>query len=346
MRIALMLPMLAACSINGPSYEVPVVESHGAWSLEFPDPAPTPIDILFVVDSSPAAASFQDQIQTSLEHVALTPGKVAARLDLHIGVITADLGDGSTDDRIAVPGSCHGTGDGALMRRSALVDGAFMTEHTTQAKDFINYRGDFTAAVQSLADVGTAGCARTQPLEAIRRALRDPHNAGFLRDDAVLAIVILAAQDDESSADVDEYRAFLRGLKNDEDDVMVAVAAPDGTSCGTVDSPRLRAVAGGRFTSLCNEDLYNFVFRSACFPNFIPTPCVEADRIGELPQCAVWDDGGSYPQCGDGVGMPCWRLESGEGYCGIDGWKKFILDRGELDPPDRDNMVEVQCVTR
>jgi hypothetical protein len=314
--------------------------------MEFPDPAPTPVDILFVIDSSPAAATYEEQIQTSLEHVALTPGTVAARLDLHIGMITADLGDGSTDDRIAIPGSCHGTGDGALMRRSAFVDGAFMTEHTTQAKNFINYRGDFTDAIRSLADVGTAGCARTQPLEAIRRALRDPHNAGFLRDDAVLAIVILAAQDDESPAGVDEYRAFLRGLKADDDDVMVAVAAPDGTSCGTVDSPRLRAVADGRFTSLCNEDVYNFVFRSACFPNFIPTPCVDTAVIGEQPQCAIWDDGGAYPQCGDGVTGPCWRLESNAGECGSEGWKQLVLDRGELDPPSLDNMVEVQCVTR
>ena len=134
MRIVLMLSLLAACSIDRPADEVPIVESHGAWSIEFSDPAPTPVDILFVVDNSPAAATYQDQIQSSLEHVALLPGTVAARLDLHIGVITADLGDGSLDDRIAVPGSCHGTGDGALMRRSVLVDGAFMTEHTTQSK--------------------------------------------------------------------------------------------------------------------------------------------------------------------------------------------------------------------
>jgi hypothetical protein len=339
-----MLSLLAACSIDRPADGVPVVESHRAWSVEFSDPAPTPIDILFVVDSSPAAASYQEQIRWSFENVALLPGKVAARLDLHIGVITADLGDGSTDDRIAIPGSCHGTGDGALMRRSALVDGAFMTEHTTQAKNFINYQGDFTAALQSLSNVGTAGCAQTQPLEAIRRALRDPHNAGFLRDDAVLAIVILAAQDDQSPGNVDDYRAFLRGLKADDDDVMVAVAGPDGMSCGSAGVPRLRAIAGDRFATLCNEDVYDFVFRSACFPNYIKTPCVDADRVGEHPQCAVWDDGGSYPQCGDGVGTPCWRFDDGASYCGFEGSVKFVLDRGVLDPPDRDNIVRAQCV--
>ena len=66
---------------------------------------------------------------------------------------------------------------------------------------------------------------------------------------------------------------------------------------------------GERFATLCNEDVYDFVFRSACFPNFIPTPCVETAAIGEHPQCAVWDDGGSYARCGDGVTGPCWRLE-------------------------------------
>jgi hypothetical protein len=345
MRIALMLPLLAACSVDRPTDGVPIVESHGAWSMEFPDPAPTPVDILFVIDSSPAAATYQEQIRDSLQNVALLPGRVAARLDLHIGVITADLGDGSTDERIAVPGSCHGMGDAGLMRRSALVDGAFMTEHTTQAKNFINYQGDFTAALQSLSNVGTAGCAQTQPLEAIRRALRDPHNAGFVRDDAALAIVILAAQDDQSPGSVDDYRAFLRNLKADEDDVMVAVAGPDGASCGTADVPRLRSIAGERFATLCNEDVYDFVFRSACFPNYIPIPCLDANLVGEHPQCAVWDDGGAYPQCGDGVTGPCWRLENKPGYCDETS-RAFILDRGELDPPARDNMVELQCATR
>jgi hypothetical protein len=75
---------------------------------------------------------------------------------------------------------------------------------------------------------------------------------------------------------------------------------------------------------------------------------VETAAIGEHPQCAVWDDGGSYPQCGDGATGPCWRLDPGDGYCAGEpgSYNKLVLDRGELDPPDRDNMVQVQCVTR
>jgi hypothetical protein len=345
MRLVLMLAMIAACA-ERPTYEVPMIDAHGALSIEFPDPAPTPIDVLFVVDSSPAAATFAPEIQTSIQHVALVPGIVAARLDLHVGVITADLGDGTSDDRTAMPGSCHGTGDGGLMRRSALVDGAYITEHTTQAKDFVNYRGRFEAAVQNLADVGTSGCARAQPLEAIRRALSDPHNAGFLRDDAVLAIVVLAAQDDQSPGDVEDYRAFLRGLKHDDDDVMLAVAAPDGT-CGLAgDAPRLRGIAGQRFTPVCGDDLWEFVFRSACFPSFVPEPCLDAASLGAAPECAVSDDGGAYPQCSDGGAEPCWRIVDDPQYCPSFSPLRFTLDRGELDPPSRDNVVEVQCVTR
>src|SRR5262249_36052595 len=157
----------------------------------------------------------------------------------------------------------------------------------------------------------------------IRRALSDPHNAGFLRDDAVLAIVVLAAQDDQSPGTVDEYRAFLRGLKADEDDVMFAVAAPDGMTCGTADAPRLRAIAGDRFSPVCHDGLWQFVCRSACFPTYVPTPCLDDAEVGEHPQCAVWDDGDAYAQCGDGVTGPCWRLDVVPGECG-DGYHRFM----------------------
>jgi hypothetical protein len=124
---------------------------------------------------------------------------------------------------------------------------------------------------------------------------------------------------------------------------MFAVAAPDGMTCGSAGSPRLQAVAGNRFTSVCQDDLWEFVFRSACFPSYIPQECLDTAIVGDQPQCALWDDGGSYPQCGAGITGPCWRFESKPGYC-PDGAESLVVDRGELDPPDRDNVVEVQCV--
>ena len=43
-----------------------------------------------------------------------------------------------------------------------------------------------------LASVGASGCGFEQHLEAVHRALADnPANAGFLRDDANLAVILV-----------------------------------------------------------------------------------------------------------------------------------------------------------
>jgi hypothetical protein len=52
-----------------------------------------------------------------------------------------------------------------------------------------------------IAQVGQGGCGFEQHLAAVRRALVQPANAGFLRDDANLAVVIIADEDDCSVLD-------------------------------------------------------------------------------------------------------------------------------------------------
>ncbi|MBU1244252.1 hypothetical protein KKD52_00275 [Myxococcota bacterium] len=49
-----------------------------------------------------------------------------------------------------------------------------------------------------VADVGSSGCGFEQPLEALHRALTStsPHNLGFLRSDAYLAVVFITDEDD------------------------------------------------------------------------------------------------------------------------------------------------------
>lgn len=357
MRALLLLALLSACTEDR-SFETPEVTSQHTLTFEYPDPSPTKVDILFVIDSSPAMEPFQDVVRRNIADVS-TISMQRLGGDVHVGVITADLGDGTIEDRTALPGWCHGLGDAGALRRSVLVDGAFMTDHRTQAGDLVNFRGDFAGALENLTDVGAAGCAHTQPLEAIRIALdHDSHSAGFHRPDAKLAIVLLAAHDDESPRAVADYQQFLRGLVTDDDDVMLAVAATDGTSCGTQATDRLRAFASDNVYSLCGEDLWEFVFRSACFPtdpgepvtHCIDEPLADLDGAasGLQAACAVWDDGGAYPHCGDGVSAqrPCWRLEDNSQQCSFAPNLAFRLDRGAVDAPDPTNVVHVECVAQ
>ena len=355
MRALLLLALLTACAEDR-SFETPEITSQHTLTFEYPDPSPTKVDILFVIDSSPAMAPFQDRVRANITEVA-TMSMQRLDGDVHVGVITADLGDGTADDLTAMPGSCHGLGDAGALRRSVLVDGAFITDHRTQAGDLVNFRSDFASALENLTDVGAAGCAHTQPLEAIRLALdHNPHSAGFHRRDAKLAIVLLAAHDDESPRTVAEYQQFLRALVTDDDDVMLAVAATDGTTCGSNATDRLRAFAGDNVYSLCSDDLWEFVFRSACVPtapgepvtHCIDEPLADLDAAASGLQagCAVWDDAGAYPQCGRGVLGPCWRLEDAAQQCSFAPNLAFRLDRGTLDAPDPNNIVHVECVAQ
>jgi hypothetical protein len=304
-----------------------------------------------VIDSSPAMAPFQDSVRRNLADVAtLSMQRLSG--DVHIGVITADLGDGNAGELGALPGSCHGLGDAGVLRRSVLVDGAFVTDKRTQAGDLVNFRGDLAGTLENLTDVGASGCAHTQPLEAIRLALADTaHDPGFHRPRAKLAIVLLAAHDDESPGAVADYQQFLRGLVDDDDDVMLAVATTDGTSCGTERTDRLRGFAGDRVYSLCGDDLWEFVFESACVPSdgtpFVP--CIYEDLADADPaapglqaSCAVWDDAAAYPECRDGAAGPCWRLTDNP-QCGAAPDLQIVLDRGVLDPPDPQNVVHIEC---
>jgi hypothetical protein len=72
-------------------------------------------------------------------------------------------------------------------------------------------------AFSQLASVGTNGCGIEQHLEATKRALDgNPLNAGFVRDSAFLAVIVIADEDDcslASSALFDGNRSDDRKLK-------------------------------------------------------------------------------------------------------------------------------------
>jgi hypothetical protein len=93
-----------------------------------------------------------------------------------------------------------------------------------------NYTGTLREVFGELAHVGYTGCGFEQPLAAMKRALGNPANAGFLRDDANLAIVILADEDDcslshgsmlgpdtSSLGPLDSFRCFRFGVECTED---------------------------------------------------------------------------------------------------------------------------------
>ena len=200
MRWSLLLA-LAACS--------PDVRVGGGYELvaDTPTLPITAIDILFVVDDSSSMRQEQlvvaDRFQAFIDDLE---ERTDVPLDLHIGVVSTNLGAGETSDP-----KCEGDGDGARLlgppdgATCAGPDGAYIVHGET-----INYpEGQLADTFGCIALRGSGGCGFEQPLESMRRALDGsvPENGGFLRDDALLMVVFAIDEDDCSVFDTSLFDA-------------------------------------------------------------------------------------------------------------------------------------------
>jgi hypothetical protein len=161
-------------------------------------------DILFVVDDTVDMTGAQSALASALPgFLAALESAAGGRPDLHIGVISTDLGVGP----FAIVG-CTAIGDGGqLLRRDAcppLAEPYLIDRADGDGGRVINYPdGQLAETLGCMVQLGAVGCGFEQPLEAMRRAL-DPgsaSNAGFVREDAVLAVVVLTNEDDCSVED-------------------------------------------------------------------------------------------------------------------------------------------------
>ena len=230
--LALVVASLGACNdtvVVGGLQEVASLRSRPNRNL----------DILFVIDNSPSTGDKQAALAAAFPRMIDVLSQVDGGLpNLHIGVVTSDMGTSSSGDAIPAPsigqpgnGGCMGVGDDGRLKRTGVMTEAFLSDVEgpggTRVK---NYTGTLREVFSQVAQVGYGGCGIEQPLAAMKRALANPANAGFVREDANLAIVLLADEDDCSM----KHGALL---------------APDTTALGPLDSFRCF-----RFGVECKED--------------------------------------------------------------------------------------------
>ena len=201
-------------------------------------PGPTrALDVLFIVDDSNSMAPEQQALTAAFPtFVNALEAAVGYRPDLHLGVVTTSIAitqfPGSTDCReIGFDGALQpGPGGTSCLQGSD----AFLRDVAVPgAGRNVNYAGTLDAAFACMASVGTAGCGFEQPLEVLRRALDGSvaRNAGFLRPDAALAVIILSDEDDCSVSNQElfsttndtlgprtSFRCFEYGVRCNPDD--------------------------------------------------------------------------------------------------------------------------------
>jgi hypothetical protein len=166
--------------------------------------APTrQLDLLFVIDNSNSMGEEQLSLTTAFPELVGELDDGAGGLpDLHLGVVSSDLGIGGF-----VAGDCQGAGDDGLLqnaprRNCDAPDGRYLVDVAEGSGRDRNYTGSLGDAFACIAELGDRGCGIEQHLAAMKRALDGsrPENAGFLRPGSFLGVIILADEDDCSAS--------------------------------------------------------------------------------------------------------------------------------------------------
>jgi hypothetical protein len=143
-------------------------------------------------------------------------------LNLHVGVITTDMGTRAAASPTPGPaigqigqGGCAGSGKaGVLQTFAAQLTGRFLIDvEQAGGGRARNYTDPLVDTLVRMTSAGAGGCRFGQPLAAMRAALdMNPTNAGFLRPDAALGVIFLGDVDDCSATTTQVFSSASPGL--------------------------------------------------------------------------------------------------------------------------------------
>jgi hypothetical protein len=198
----------------------------------FTQQAANALDTLFVIDNSCSMSEEQAFLGSNLS--AFLSSADAQNIDYHIAVTTTDI---------------------ARPTRGQFVGTTRVIDRATPNRDQV-----FSSNV----DQGVQGADGEAGLHAAFLALSDPlitgHNAGFLREDAALAIVVVSDEEDQSFSSTAFYEAYYLGIKADPS--RVSFHAIVGTTPGGCVGPAGAADHGHRYLDVV--DYFGGVKESIC----------------------------------------------------------------------------------
>jgi hypothetical protein len=321
----------------------------------------TALDVLFVIDDTPAIAGSQAALAAAIPQVAqFLQSRPGGLPSLHLGIAAASPtpSDGGEDVPRTRASDC-GLGAGL----------SFLS--TDSCGKSPTFRGTFTDALSCLADLGTTASGPVQPLSIVQRISSGPSTAGagwtgFSRPSAYLMLVIVAGQDDASGPlDPAALADAVRGLKSDPLQTVVSVIAPSPTCAMSpaISTPRLSTFVttfGSQGYEGCTPgDLVNWLMSlfkiqdddfggSGCHAGIRDT---DPTQPGLQADCTVddriWSSDGSRseslpPSC-DVSGPPCWTFTPGSADVCPGRWL-FAVDRGPDFCPQVAIQTEVTCL--
>jgi hypothetical protein len=199
----LLLLLAAGCGGGGTALSVDAAAPAADVAADVAANPFTKLDVLFMMDNSAGMVELRADLPvilpSFLDELRKLPGGLP---DVHVGVITSDLGVGV---KPLANGGCPTPGGdrGVLQTKPTcgLDPGARFIDSAANGT-MNNFTGSMEKAFTCIAQVGIAGCGYEHQLEAIRVALDEnltTENKGFLRPDAVLAIIMFTDEDDCSA---------------------------------------------------------------------------------------------------------------------------------------------------
>jgi hypothetical protein len=242
--IAIALGVVAA-SCAQPKVDAPVESRSAAVTPAATGTSPGDLDVLFMIDNSSSMTVMQQKLASRIPgFIAALQSLPSGLPNIHMAVVSSDMGaPGDSTSSIG----CSRVGDDGQFRFGATggasgqhpgfdgggtggapggndagapgCAGASLNSGATYISNVdgvANYTGDLSTLLSCMTALGDSGCGFENQLASISRSLgadgspAPSSNAGFLRPDAQLAIIVLSNEDD-CSAPADTVLYSLNG---------------------------------------------------------------------------------------------------------------------------------------
>ena len=167
------------------------------------------LDVLFMIDNSSSMLLSQTNLLTNIPTFMNVLKDLPGGLpNIHVAVVSSDMGAGD-----GLVSFCTPTGDNGVFQSTprgtctstTLLPGATFISNVGGTTNYT--APDISTVFSCIAALGQEGCGFERPFASVLRALGadgkplPPENQGFLRSDALLAIVMVTNEDDCSARD-------------------------------------------------------------------------------------------------------------------------------------------------